>query len=77
MQSEESRKQKAYLFIKIQAGKNIAVHWHSLVSEVLSIREAVLMVSPKTLNLGTFVPTRPDTHGPEWRPMRTDTGWPL
>ncbi len=43
-------------------------------SHVLSIRDAVLMVSPNRENLGTFEPTSPETQGPVWMPMRTETG---
>ena len=44
---------------------------------VLSMREAVFMESPKMENLGSLVPTRPDTHGPVWMPMRMVTASPL
>ena len=41
---------------------------------VLSIREAVFIVSPKMENLGILDPIRPVTQGPVWRPMRTYVG---
>ena len=45
--------------------------------EVDSMREAVFIVSPKTLNLGSLVPTRPVTQFPVWMPMRMLTTSPL
>ena len=42
--------------------------------QVLSMREAVFIVSPKMLNLGSLVPTSPETHGPVCSPMRIVTG---
>ncbi len=44
---------------------------------VLSMRDAVFIVSPKTLNLGSLVPMRPVTTGPVWMPTRTRLGCPL
>jgi hypothetical protein len=46
-------------------------------TQVLSMREAVFIVSPKMENLGSLVPTSPETHGPVWIPIRISTGWPL
>ena len=43
---------------------------------VLSMREAVFIVSPKTLNLGSLVPMRPVTTGPVCMPTRTRVGLP-
>ena len=45
--------------------------------QVDSILEAVFMVSPKMLNLGSLVPMRPDTTDPVWIPTLTDVGCPL
>lgn len=39
-------------------------------SAVLSIREAVLTVSPNTLYLGVRVPTTRAVRGPLWKPIR-------
>ena len=41
---------------------------------VLSILEAVFIVSPKMENLGSFVPISPVTTGPVWIPTRTMVG---
>ena len=43
---------------------------------VLSMREAVFIVSPNTLNLGSLVPMRPVTTGPVCMPTRTRVGLP-
>ena len=40
----------------------------------LSIREAVLTVSPNRQYRGIFAPTTPATTGPEWIPQRTKSG---
>ena len=45
--------------------------------QVDSMREAMFIASPKTLNLGSLVPMRPVTTGPVWRPMRTTVGSPV
>ena len=42
-----------------------------------SILEAVFMVSPKMENLGSLVPTSPETQGPVWIPIRMQTVSPL
>ena len=44
--------------------------------QVLSMRDAVFIVSPKMLNLGSLLPTTPLTQGPVWMPMRITTGVP-
>ncbi|GIL57542.1 hypothetical protein Vafri_12725, partial [Volvox africanus] len=44
---------------------------------VLSMREAVLMVSPKRQNRGMRVPTTPLMAGPLWMPTRSRTGSPV
>ena len=44
--------------------------------QVLSMRDAVFIVSPKMLNLGSLLPTTPLTQGPVWMPMRMTTGVP-
>ena len=52
-------------------------HTHSTPGrQVLSMREAVFIVSPNTLNLGSLVPMRPVTTGPVCRPTRTIVGLP-
>ena len=40
------------------------------------MREAVFIVSPNTLNLGSLVPMRPVTTGPVCMPTRTCVGLP-
>ena len=40
------------------------------------MRDAVFIVSPKMLNLGSLLPTTPLTQGPVWMPMRMTTGVP-
>lgn len=42
-----------------------------------SIRVAILVASPITLNLGILVPTRPTTTGPVWMPTRTTVAPPV
>ena len=44
---------------------------------MLSILDAVFMVSPKSENLGSLVPTSPVTQGPVCIPIRTWTALPL
>ena len=43
-------------------------------SDVLSILDAVFIVSPKMENLGSLVPIRPLTTGPVCMPTRTTVG---
>ena len=40
------------------------------------MREAVFIVSPKMLNLGSLVPISPETTGPVCIPTRTHVGVP-
>mmetsp|Transcript_1249 Transcript_1249/g.2980 ORF Transcript_1249/g.2980 Transcript_1249/m.2980 type:complete len:205 (+) Transcript_1249:4634-5248(+) len=49
--------------------------WMVVGTAVCSSLAAVFTVSPNTDHFGTSRPTRPLTHGPVCRPMRSLTGW--
>ncbi len=53
-----------------------ALTWMQPGLEVLSMREAVFMVSPKMLNLGSLRPISPETTGPVWKEGRTNNSGP-
>ena len=53
---------------------NVSETWMQPGWQLLSMRDAVFIVSPNSVNLGILEPTRPETRGPVWMPMRRRTG---
>ena len=73
---QQIRRNQPYLHNEAVKTLNQARRAHLPGRLVLSMREAVFIVSPNTLNLGSLVPMRPVTTGPVCIPTRTRVGLP-